>query len=385
MSTLRVNTLQNTSTTDGGISIDTSGHVTVDGVAMPSAGPLSNRNLVINGAMQVAQRGTSVSVSDGTNEGYQTLDRFAFYFSSSAEGAATISQSTTVPSGEGFSNSYKVDVTTTNTPSGTETILIRHRIEAQDLANSGWNYTSTSSNISISFWARSTKAGTYCLRLQLADTSTDKYYIAEYTLSADTWKRVEITVPGHSNAVINNDNDVGFEFEWILASNDTSGTAGSWSSSSARATTNQVNVFDSTDGEFYLTGVQLEVGSVATPFEHRSYGQELSLCQRYYYKTQGNAGTVPGFPFTTYSSGAGVVNVRFPVTMRVAPSFNWSGTARIQAATDSANFTSGLSIFGANTDGTGLLLGGTTNMTTNASGHFQMRASNTYLEFSAEL
>ena len=129
----------------------------VEAISHPTSGSLvtingtapSNRNLIINGAMQVAQRGTSVSVSDGSNEGYQTLDRFGFYFGASAEGAATISQDTTVPSGEGFSNSYKVDVTTTNTPSGTESIFIRYIPEAQDLRNSGWNYTSTSSYICL--------------------------------------------------------------------------------------------------------------------------------------------------------------------------------------------------------------------------------------------
>ena len=326
MSTLRVNTLQNTSTTDGGISIDNSGHVTIDGQVLPSAGPLSNRNLIINGAMQVAQRGTSASVSDGTNEGYQTLDRFGFIFGASADGAATISQSTTVPSGQGFSNSYKVDVTTTNTPSGTENIFIRYEIEAQDLANSGWNYTSASSDITLSFWARSSKAGTYCLWLNMQDTTTNDYYCAEYTLVAGTWKKVEINIPGHSNAVINNDNGSGLEIDWVLASNETGATAGAWSDTADRATSNQVNVFDSTDGEFYLTGVQLEVGSVATPFEHRSYGDELRRCQRYYWQTPtGVSGSqaFQGFANTTTNSIILTVN---PVPMRTAPSVSAVGS-----------------------------------------------------------
>jgi len=287
VSTVGVTTLtvSNANITGGsitGVSTVSSTAFSVNGNAYPSAGPLSNRNLIINGAMRVAQRGTSASVSDGTNEGYQTLDRFAFLFGASADGAATISQSTTVPSGQGFSNSYKVDVTTTNTPSGTENIFIRYEIEAQDLANSGWNYTSASSYITVSFWARSSKAGTYCLWLNMQDTTTNEYYVAEYTLVANTWKKVEINIPGHSNAVINNDNGSGLELDWVLASNQTGATAGVWSDTADRATSNQVNVFDSTDGEFYLTGVQLEVGSVATPFEHRSYGDELNRCYRYY-------------------------------------------------------------------------------------------------------
>ena len=285
MSTLRVNTLQNTSTTDGGISINNSGHVTVDGVAMPSAGPLGNRNLVINGAMQVAQRGTSVATSDGTNEGYQTVDRFSWNFANSAGGAATVSQSTTVPDGQGFSNSFKIDVTTAHTPTTTQHTYIRYYAEAQDIRNSGWNYTDSTSNITLSFWARSTKAGTYCLWFRLNDSSPEQYYSHEYSLTANTWEKITVTLPGVSGAAINNDNGIGFSIYWILnVGPDRDGaTAGSWyTTTGVVATDNQVNFFDSTDNDFYLTGVQLEVGSVATPFEHKSYGDELARCERYY-------------------------------------------------------------------------------------------------------
>ena len=249
-------------------------------------GALSNRNLIINGAMNVAQRGTSVSVSDGSNEGYQTLDRFAFYFSNSAGGACTISQSTTVPSGQGFSHSYKVDVTTADTSiAATHSIILQHSVEAQDVRNSGWDYTSTSSYITISFWARSTKAGTYNVVCR-ADDVGHKYYIAEYTLVADTWKKVTVTVPGDSSLVFNDDTGSGLDIRWNLQSGSdrNQGTADQWNAIDAvnQGTSNQVNFFDSTSNDFYLTGIQLEVGSEATPFEHRSYGDELLRCQRYY-------------------------------------------------------------------------------------------------------
>ena len=282
MSTLRVNTLQNTSTTDGGISINNSGHVTVDGVAMPSAGPLSNRNLIINGAMQVAQRGTSqASVSDGSNEGYTTVDRFPFNFSAGTGGAATLSQSTDVPSNQGFSSSYKADVTTTATLSAGNTIIMQYLVEAQDLRNSGWNYTDTSSFITLSFWAKSSKSGTHCVFFDMEDGTNNQHRNEEYTLTANTWEKITINLPGHANHVVNNDNGRGLNIQWLLASS-ASATAGSWVDSGDRGTSNQVNVFDSTDGEFFLTGVQLEVGSVATPFEHRSYGDELHRCKRYF-------------------------------------------------------------------------------------------------------
>ncbi len=258
--------------------------------AVYDSGALSNRNLVINGAMQVAQRSTSVaSVSDGSNEGYQSLDRFALYYSNSAGGVCTISQDTTVPSGYGFSNSYKVDVTTADTSiSSTHVIFIQHSLEAREVRNSGWNYTSSSSNITLSFWARSTKAGTYNVLFRAIDVG-QKYYVAEYTLVADTWKKVTVTVPGDSSLVFNNDTDSGLTIRWNLqcGSDRDNASTDAWLAVDAgnQGTSNQVNFFDSTSNDFYLTGVQLEVGTEATPFEHRSFGQELALCQRYFEKT----------------------------------------------------------------------------------------------------
>lgn len=250
-------------------------------------------NLIINSDMAVAQRGTSVSVSDGSNEGYQTLDRFAFYFNNSAGGACTISQSTTVPSGQGFSNSYKVDVTTADTSiAATHSIIIQHSVEAQNIRNSGWDYTSTSSYITLSFWARSTKAGIYNVAFR-ADDVGHKYYIAEYTLVADTWKKVTVTVPGDSSLVINNDTGSGLDIRWNLqaGSDRNQGTANQWNATDAvnQGTSNQVNFFDSTSNDFYLTGVSLVVGDsapVTHPYE--SYSENLERCQRYLYRLDGN-------------------------------------------------------------------------------------------------
>lgn len=344
MSTLRVNAIQNTSTTDGGISINNSGHVTVDGVAMPSAGPLSNRNLIINGAMQVAQRGTSVATSDGTNEGYQTVDRFSWNFANSAGGAATVSQSTTVPDGQGFSNSFKIDVTTAHTPTTTQHTYIRYYAEAQDIRNSGWNYTDSTSNITLSFWARSTKAGTYCLWFRLNDSSPEQYYSHEYSLTANTWEKITVTLPGVSGAAINNDNGIGFSIYWILnVGPDRDGaTAGSWyTTTGVVATDNQVNFFDSTDNDFYLTGVQLEVGSVATPFEHRSYGDELARCQRYYWNVffgDDSSDNTIG-QGTNWNGTASFYDLYPPVAMRTTPSLEASNTASYYIAYESGGST----------------------------------------------
>ena len=287
MSTLRVNTLQNTSTTDGGISIDNSGHVTIDGQVLPSAGPLSNRNLIINGAMQVAQRGTSASISDGANEGYRTLDRWITQFSGGAGGVATMSQATEVPNNT-FKYSLKVDVTTADTDVATNhAITFQQRLEGQDIENSGWDYTNSDSYLTLSFWARSTKAGTYCCWFYNTGPSANYTIVKEYTLAANTWKHVTLSFPGNSNLNFAVGSNAGLRIGWTLvAGTDRQITADTWQNVSTKyGTSNQVNFFDSTDNVWNLTGVQLEVGSVATPFEHRSYGEELALCQRYYQKS----------------------------------------------------------------------------------------------------
>jgi hypothetical protein len=247
------------------------------------------RNIIINGAMQVAQRSSSaVAVSDGSNENYQTVDRMNFGFGNNAGGACNISQDTTVPSGLGFSNSYKVDVTTADTNiASTHQIFFRTILEARDIRNSGWNYTDSTGNskITCSFYARSNKAGTYCFSFRSVDTSGSMYYVKEFTLVADTWERVIITIPSNSSLVFDDDTNAGAVLAISLqaGSDRNNATDDTWNTSDSSLTTsNQVNFFDDTANNFFLTGWQLEVGEQATPFEHRSYGEELALCQRYY-------------------------------------------------------------------------------------------------------
>ena len=300
--------------TDGTIT----GINTINGLTYPSAGPLSNRNLIINGAMQVAQRNSSfVTASNNSNEGYQTLDRFGVVFASGAGGAWSIGQSVTVPSNQGFSNSYKLDVTTADTNiSASHYIAVYQYLEAQDVRNSGWNYTSSSSYMTLSFWVRSSKAGTYCCHFRQEDVN-DRYYVFEYTLAADTWTKVTHSLPGDSSAVFNNDNGAGLRIGWMLqaGSSRDNATANQWATSSGNAaTSNQVNFFDSTDNDFYLTGVQFEVGERVTPFEHRSYGDELLRCNRYYAKVGGSRVTGGGG-----SSSSVTLTVSTPCEMRTTP------------------------------------------------------------------
>ena len=312
------------------------------------------RNLVINGAMNVAQRGTSASVTDGTNEGYSTLDRFRFDYANNAGGTATISQDTTVPSGYGFSNSFKVDVTGADTSiADTHMIIIKTTLEAKDVRNSGWDYTNSSSKITLSFWARSVKAGIYNVVLKALDAG-DIYYPIEYTLVANTWKKVEVSIPGDSSLVFDDNNDVGLELRWNLQLGDlrNNGTANQWNSDSSvnAGTSNQVNFFDDAANNFFLTGVQLEVGDEATDFEHRSFGEELALCERYFQKTYNygsyltaNADLGAVGYYATNDSDA--MNVNFTSPMRGTPTLsiqrkNGGGANQAQRGNNSGTYAS---------------------------------------------
>ena len=244
------------------------------------ADKLGNRNLIINGAMQVAQRGTS----DSDLNSYATVDRFRLKRVLTDELAGTQEQSSTAPAG--FSNSYKVDITTAESAlAADEFFSMRHLIEAQNLQQLDYN-TSDAKAVTLSFWIRSHVTGTYAVGLENPDGSRNiaKTYSVS---SANTWEHKTITFPGDTGgANPNNDNGIGFQIDWYLAagSNFTSSDGSSWGAqnNNRRAFGQSANAIGTTGG-VYLTGVQLEVGNTATPFEHRSYGDELARCQRYFY------------------------------------------------------------------------------------------------------
>ena len=271
--------------------------------------------IIVNGDMAVAQRShTTVAQANDSNEGYATVDRFAVRYGNSAGGTITTSRDTTAPTG--FGQSMKLNVTSADTSVGSTHIVdLRQVIEAQVIRNSGWNYTSSSSYLTLSFQIRSSKTGTYCVYFQTNDGTT-YMYTAEYTISsADTWEQKVITVPGNSNLTFNNDNGVGLRVAWVLAvGTDRDGTAGSWTSGNAFGTSNQVNFLDSTDNIAYITGVQLEVGqftsSTLPAFQHESFGDNLARCYRYYQMPvhnkdhQGNNEEYGAFNTGTYSADA---------------------------------------------------------------------------------
>ena len=247
------------------------------------------RNMMINGDMRIAQRGTSSTSSDNA---MHTLDRFRATFSGTDETptqAQVDVSSGTSPYTEGFRKAFKI--TNGNQTSGAgadDYVRIGYGIEAQDIANSGWNYTSSSSFITFQFWVKSSVAQSFKVELYVDDGTAQAFSFDTGSLTADTWTKIIKTIPGNSNLTFSNDTGEGLYIRWLpyfgTSFTNNSVTEDAWAaySGSARTKVNTTTWYTTNDATFELTGVQLEVGSQATPFEHRSFTEELKLCQRYY-------------------------------------------------------------------------------------------------------
>ena len=341
---------------------------------------LTHRNLIINGAITVNQRGTQTGIRNSFG-----VDRFK----SAGDGAQifTYSQSTTVPSGQGFSYSAKLDVTTADTSvAAGEYHLLVYNFEGQDLQHLKYG-TSGAESVTLQFWVRSPKTGTHIVELNHQDAA---YFNSQaYTIaSANTWQKVTLTFSGYQTTAITNDNTHGFGVAWWLMAGSTysGGTLASntWQNTAANRAAGQVNVADSTSNEFYITGVQLEVGDTATPFEHRSYGEELALCQRYYFRTSSASAGYQNLATCAYIGSTifrGVIE--FPVTMRAIPTFSHTGAFQTLGG---FNFSSLAAGDGATIDSHGIQVA--TNETGSAGQSLLFRAnndSNARLMYDAEL
>jgi hypothetical protein len=251
------------------------------------------RNLLINGDMKIAQRATSTSSITGN--GYHTVDRMNSIISS--QGTWTQSQSTTVPTGQGFTKSLKMDCTSADaSPAASDILRIQQAIEGQNLQHLKYG-TSSAESTTLSFWVRSNKTGTYVI--QLLNGAVSRQVGKTYTISsADTWEKKTITFPGDTSTALDNDNSAELYVQFCLGtgSNRSSGTLSStWKSfvSADQFAGQTVNLADSTSNEWYITGIQLEVGEIATDFEHLPFDVQLMRCQRYCQKWDFTAS--PGF------------------------------------------------------------------------------------------
>ena len=282
MSEIKVNSIKGVAASTAALTINNT-----DGTCTANLTNRTNKNLIINGAMQVAQRGTSFTAS-----GSYPVDRFDVQQVGTDE-APTMAQVDisvgTTPYTSGFRKAIKI--TNGNQTSGAgagDYIYIRQKIEAQNVANSGWNYTSASSFVNLSFWIKSSVAQTFYGYLETSDGTAQLYSFSTGALSADTWTKVTKKIPGGSNITINNDNGIGLSLQIVAFIGTTYTTSGNtleqWANAGGFADIvpdNTSTWYTTNDATLEITGVQLEVGSVATDFEHRSFAQELALCERY--------------------------------------------------------------------------------------------------------
>ena len=299
--TTGVGGLETTADNSGNINIQSGGttvmSVTSSGVAVTgsfsqngavySTQP-SFRNLIINGDMRIAQRSTSASVS-GTGFTYDTVDRWK-YGRVATQLVTSLSQSTDVPSGQGFANSLKLDVTTAETAiDAGDYARLQYGIEGQNLQQLKYG-TASAESLTLSFWVKSSKTGNYNITLY-RDESTDRMNVNNIVTisSANTWEKKTITLSGDISASITNDNGGRlFILLWLNAgSNYTSSSTSGWQNLNIAtyASGHTATWGTSTSDDFYITGVQLEVGSTATDFENLPYDVQLQRCQRYFWKT----------------------------------------------------------------------------------------------------
>ena len=291
MSEIKVNSIKGVGATTAAITVNNT-----DGTCTANLTNRTNKNLIINGAMQIAQRGTS-----STSTGYKTVDRFGI--SAGGQDNAMTQAQANVTSGGAYNSGFRkcLKITNANQTGGAgaaDYYRIYQFIEAQNAAQSGWNYVSSSSNITLSFWVKSSVAQNFYGYLRTQDSTQQNYPFETGSLTADTWTKITKTIPGNSNITIDNDINHGLAL-FIDLYNGTDYTGS--------VTLNQWGVYNSsirvpdygtanddwylTNGAtFEITGVQIEVGSNATDFEHLSFADDLLKCQRYFYKT-GDIGT----------------------------------------------------------------------------------------------
>ena len=254
---------------------------------VPSQGQLTYRNLIVNGDCNVAQRGIS-----STSTGYQSVDRFKPGWSGQDEALTqaqhALTSSDSGPWGKGFRNSFHLtNGDQTSGAGAADNAYIYYYIEAKDIANSGWNYTSTTDYITLSFWVRSSVAQTFYGYVKSQDGTAKLLSFSTGSLSANTWKKIEVSIPGHADLQFDNNADAGFQIAWAPFFGTDYTTSGhslnSWMtySGSDRMPDNTSTWWTTDASTFEVTGVQLEVGQVATPFEHKSFSDNLLACQRY--------------------------------------------------------------------------------------------------------
>jgi len=302
-------------------------------IAQGGTNNVSWRNRIINGAMVIDQRNSGSAVTiDGTNATY-SIDRWAG--ADATDGVFTLQRSTTAPAG--YTNSLLATVTTADASlAATQRSFIVQYIEGLNCADLGWG-TASASTVTLSFWVRSSLTGTF--GGSLYNSAEDRSYPFSYTISAaNTFEQKTVTIPGDTTGTWLTTNGIGIAVGFNLGTGSTyTGTAGAWAGTRYYAPTGATSVIGTLGATFYITGVQLESGTAASPFEFRNYGQEFAMCQRYYE-------FIGGPLYQTYtnvaSSNTRGSSIYFRVTKRSAPTVTYVGTSEyIPSGSGGNNFT----------------------------------------------
>jgi hypothetical protein len=349
----------------------------------PTADSLQGfRNRIINGDMRIDQRNAGASVTQTVAAVY-TLDRWQMFGDVTSK--FSVQQSSTAPAN--FNNSLLVTSLSAYTLGTDDRFFVRHKIEGFNVSDLGFG-TANAKTVTVSFWVRSSLTGTFGGSLQ--NGAGDRSYPFTYSISsADIWEYKTVTVAGDTSGTWLTTNGIGLVVNYGLGVQGSTyaGTAGSWNSNNSYSATGGTSVVGTNGATWYITGVQLEVGSVATPFERRPFGTELALCQRYYYKLSSNDG-IFGVGYNSSTTASQVITF-FPTQMRTAPTaLEQSGTANHYRVRHLATLTdcSSVPTFFVATDCTAWSTATVASGLTAGQGSFlRSNSASAYLAWSAEL
>ena len=350
-----------------------------------NVGQFGNRNMVLNGSMAVAQRGTSFT-SAGTQ---YTLDRFKTEQGGIDNALINVTQDSDAPSG--FAKSLKVTVATAETAvADNEYMGLVHIIEAQDLQQLDYN-TAAAKSVTLSFWVKASVTGVYAVANYTADGT--RIIGATYTInSANTWEYKTVTYAGDTAGQLDDNNGAGFYLYWYFAAGPDrkSSSNTSWGAYAGTnlASGQEVQLIETVNATWQITGVQLELGDTATPFEHISYGDQLQKCQRYFFKLEGVHNARLGIGGYVVGATEARFDFILPVSMRAVPTLSGSGTASFDASTDSADFTITNMVINSPPAGTITGLGlqiATSGMVAGQAGGLRLRNAGSSLTLDSEL
>jgi hypothetical protein len=287
-----------------------------------AASPYVLKNRIINGDMRIDQRNAGASVTPLTSGDWYATDRWRYYIDQSSKFSSQ--QSSVAPSG--FVNSILVTSLSSYSVASGESFTLTQNIEGLNTGDLAWG-TASAQTVTLSFWVRSSLTGTF--GGSVTNSAINRSYPFSYTISAaNTWEQKSVTITGDTTGTWLTTNGIGLRVFFSLGTGSTKlGTAGSWAGSDFRGATGQTNVVGTNGATFYITGVQLEQNTSATPFERRLYGQELANCQRYYEQINGSGNASAFGSGTAFSTTAARIFIPFAILKRTSPTLTFSSAS----------------------------------------------------------